>query len=101
MPANVPYIIMASFPRTPVLPTFFGTVFTNPYSPTTLVLEDAFGHFTLAGWTGAGNGIGTPGFSRVFTPPVGLLTGYRITFQAVGLDPITGWFRTNTEVKQF
>jgi hypothetical protein len=24
-----------------------------------------------------------------------------MNFQAVGIDPVTGWFRTNCEVRQF
>ncbi len=100
VPAQVPLIIAMSFPHTPLLPTFFGTVFTNPYVSTTLVLEDAFGHFPKPAWAGTG-GMGTPGLTKVYTVPAGLLTGYRMTFQAVGFDPITGWFRTNAEVRQF
>lgn len=100
VPAQVPLIVMMSFPHTPILPTFFGTVFTNPYYSSTLVLEDGFGHFPTAPWAGTG-GTGTPGLTKIYTPPAGLLTGYRMTFQAVGFDMVTGWFRTNSEVRQF
>lgn len=100
VPAQVPLIVMMSFPHTPILPTFFGTVFTNPYYSSTLVLEDGFGHFPTAPWAGTG-GMGTPGVTKIYTPPAGLLTGYRMTFQAVGFDMVTGWFRTNSEVRQF
>ena len=99
-PPNIAYIIMMSFPHTPVLPTFMGPILTNPFVSTTLVLEDGFNHFPRAPWAGTG-GIGNPNLSKVYTPPAGLLTGYQMTFQAVGLDPVTGWFATNVEVKQF
>jgi glucose/arabinose dehydrogenase len=99
VPTNVPYLIMVSFPRTPMLPTYFGPVL-NPLEPATLVLEDAFGHFPVVTWANTG-GIGTPTLTKVYTlVPPGLFTGQRMTFQAVGLDALTGWFKTNEEVKQ-
>lgn len=103
VPAQVPMIVMMSFPHTPLLPTFFGTVFANPYASSTLVLMDSFSHFPVAGWpeTGSSPNYGTPGLSKIYTVPAGLLTGYKMTFQAVGFDPVTGWFRTNAEVKPF
>ena len=101
IPAQVPYIVMCSFPRTPALPTFLGPIATNPLEPTTLVLEDAFGHFPLVSWAGTG-GIGTPGMTKIYNPyPVAQMAGLKMTFQAVGLDPLTGWFRTNADIKQF
>lgn len=100
VPANVPYIVMMSFPHTPVLPTFFGTLVTNPFVSTTLVLEDGFLHFPRPNWAGLG-GIGNPNLSKLYTPPAGLLTGYTMMFQAVGFDSVTGWFKTNVEPKQF
>ncbi len=100
VPANVPYILMMSFPHTPILPTFFGPLVTNPFVPTTIVLEDGFNIFPRPAWAGSG-GTGTPSLSKVYTPPAGLLTGYTMAFQAVGVDPITGWFKTNAEWKQF
>ncbi|MBL8727335.1 MAG: PQQ-dependent sugar dehydrogenase [Planctomycetes bacterium] len=101
VPAQVPMIITMAFPRTPILPTFFGTVFANPYYPSTLVLEDAFGHFPTVPWANTG-GIGTPGLSKVYlNVPVAQFAGQRMTFQAAGVDPITGWFLTNIEIKQF
>ena len=54
--------------------------------------------------------IGTDEFRRsfwhsiqfvIYTVPAGILTGQRLKFQAVGLDPVTGWFRTNCETRQF
>ncbi|MBL9076928.1 MAG: PQQ-dependent sugar dehydrogenase [Planctomycetes bacterium] len=100
VPAQVPLIVMMSFPQTPMLPTFFGPVFTNPYVSSTLVLDDGFGHFPTVAWGGTG-GTGTPSLTKVYTVPAGLLTGQRMTLQVVGWDPLTGWFRTNTEVRQF
>jgi glucose/arabinose dehydrogenase len=103
VPAQVPMILMASFPHTPLLPTFFGPVFTNPYYSSTLVLMDSFSHFSVVGWPEIGStpNYGTPGLSKIYTVPAGLLTGYRMTFQAVGFDPVTGWFATNPEVRPF
>lgn len=103
VPAQVPMLLMLSFPQTPLLPTFFGPVYTNPYVSSTLVLMDSFGHFPLAGWSELGStpNFGTPGLTKIYTIPAGVLTGQRVTFQVVGWDPIDGWFRTNTEVRQF
>jgi hypothetical protein len=101
VPAQVPLIVMMSFPQTPVLPTFFGPVFTNPYVSSTLVLEDSFQHFPIVGWNTTPGQFGTPGLSKVYTVPAGLLTGQRMTFQLVGFDPVTGWFRSNVETRQF
>jgi glucose/arabinose dehydrogenase len=101
VPAQVPMIVAMSFPRTPILPTFFGTVFANPYYATTLVLEDPFGHFPTVPWAGTG-GIGAPGLTKIYqNVPMGMWAGQRMTFQVAGVDPITGWFLTNIEVKQF
>ena len=101
-PPTTPYIVMMSFPHSPVLPTFFGLVVTNPWVSTTLVLEDGFNHFIRPAWAGTNAGIGSPSLAnKLYTLPAGLLTGYTMTFQAVGVDPVTGWFRTNVETKQF
>jgi len=100
VPANIAYLIMMSFPHTPVLPTMLGPLQANPFVSNTLILEDGFNHFPRAPWAGTG-GIGNPNLSKVYTPPAGLLTGYQMTFQALGLDPVTGFFLTNAEVKQF
>lgn len=100
LPPHVPYIVMMSFPHTPVLPTFLGPLVTNPFVSTTLVLEDPSNHFPKPAWANLG-GIGTPSLSKIYTPPAGLLTGYQMSFQAVGADPVLGLFKTNVEVKQF
>lgn len=104
VPAQVPMIVAMSFPRTPILPTFFGPVFTNPYAASTLVLMDSFNHFPVAGWQqlGSSPNYGTPGLTKIYqNVPVGLFAGQRMTFQVAGVDPITGWFLTNVELKQF
>ena len=44
---------------------------------------------------------GTPSMTKVYTVPPGLFTGFQLRFQAVGFDPIEGWFRTNCDTRQF
>jgi hypothetical protein len=46
-------------------------------------------------------GVGTPSLTKLYTLPPGLFTGQLMRFQAVGFDPLTGWFRTNCETRQF
>jgi glucose/arabinose dehydrogenase len=99
-PPNVPYVLMMSFPGSPVLPTVLGPICTDPGYALTIVLEDGVGLFGGFSFSGSG-GIGNPAKSWIYNVPAGLLTGQQMKFQAVGLDPITGWFRTNCEVRQF
>jgi hypothetical protein len=100
VPANVPYIVMASFPGSPILSTAIGPICTDPSYALTVVLEDGTGAF--GGLSLSGNGsIGNPSKTWLYTVPAGLLTGFQMSFQAVGIDPVTGWFRTNCEVRQF
>jgi glucose/arabinose dehydrogenase len=99
-PPNVPYILMASFPGSPILSTAIGPICTDPSYALTVVLEDGTGAF--GGLSLSGNGaVGNPSKTWLYTIPAGLLTGYQMSFQAVGVDPVTGWFRTNCEVRQF
>jgi hypothetical protein len=91
---------MMSFPGSPVLPTVLGPICTDPGYALTIVLEDGVGLFGGFSFSGSG-GIGNPAKSWIYNVPAGLLTGQQMKFQAVGLDPITGWFRTNCEVRQF
>jgi glucose/arabinose dehydrogenase len=101
VPANIPYILMMSFPGSPILPTTVGPICTDPGYALTIVLEDgtgAFGGISFSGSGGTGNPSKTWLYSNV---PAGLLTGFLMSFQAVGFDPVTGWFRTNCEQKQF
>ena len=101
LPANVPYILMMSFPGAPILPTALGPICTDPGYALTVVLEDGTGAFGGVSFSGSG-GIGTPGKTWLYQNiPAGLLTGFLLKFQAVGFDPITGWFRTNCESRQF
>jgi glucose/arabinose dehydrogenase len=100
VPAQVPYIVMLAFPGSPNLPTPFGTLCIDPAYALAFVVEDStgvFGNISLSG-TGA---LGTPSVTKLYTVPPGLFTGLQIRFQALGLDPVTGWFRTNCEVRQF
>ena len=100
VPANVPYILMMSFPGGPTLPTILGPICTDPGYALTIVLEDGTGAFGGISFSGSG-GIGNPGKTWLYTVPAGLLTGQLMKFQAVGLDGVTGWFRTNCETRQF
>lgn len=100
LPPNVPYILMMSFPGSPILPTVLGPICTDPSYALTIVLEDGTGAFGGLSFSGSG-AIGTPGKTWLYTVPAGILTGQLMKFQAVGLDPITGWFRTNCETRQF
>ncbi|MCA8965438.1 MAG: PQQ-dependent sugar dehydrogenase [Planctomycetes bacterium] len=99
-PPVVPYIVMISFPGSPILPTIVGNLCIDPNYALAFVIEDgtgAFGYFSLSG----SGGVGNPGLTKLYTPPPGLFTGQLMHFQAVGIDPITGWFRTNCEQRQF
>ncbi|MFY9344133.1 MAG: PQQ-dependent sugar dehydrogenase [Planctomycetota bacterium] len=100
VPPNVPYILLMSFPGSPILPTVLGPICTDPGYALTVVLEDGTGAFGGLSFSGSG-GIGNPAKSWIYTVPAGLLTGMLMKFQAVGFDPITGWFRTNCESRQF
>ncbi len=100
VPATVPLILMMSFPGSPILPTIIGPICTDPGYALTIVLEDGTGAFGGVSFSGTG-GIGNPGKTWLYTVPAGLLTGQLMKFQAVGLDAVTGWFRTNCETRQF
>jgi glucose/arabinose dehydrogenase len=99
-PPNVPYVLMMSFPGSPILPTVLGPICTDPGYALTIVLEDGTGAFGGMSFSGSG-AIGTPNKSWIYNVPAGLLTGLQMRFQAIGLDPVTGWFRTNCETRQF
>lgn len=101
VPAQVPYVVLMSWPGSPVLPTFLGPICTDPSYWLTIVIEDGTGAFGGLSFSGGG-GVGTPNKSWIYANvPAGLLTGYLMRFQAVGFDPVTGWFRTNCEERQF
>jgi len=100
VPANVPYVVMVSFPGGTPLPTVLGNICTNPLYGLTVVLEDGIGIFGFVSFSGTG-GMGTPNLTKLYPLPPGLLTGFLMSFQAVGFDPVTGWFRTNCEQRQF
>lgn len=100
VPAQVPLVVFASFAGGPTIPTILGPICTDPSYGLTFVLEDGAGLFGGVSYSGTG-GIGTPGKNWVYTIPAGLLTGQLMKFQLIGFDPVTGWFRTNCETKQF
>ena len=101
LPPNVPYIVLMSFPGSPTLPTPIGPICTDPSYALTLVIEDGVGSFGGVSFSGTG-AIGTPGKTWFYTGiPNWLLQGQLMSFQAIGFDPVTGWFRTNCELEQF
>lgn len=101
VPAQIPYIVFMSFPGSPTLPTSIGPICTDPTYALTVALEDGVGSFGGISFSGTG-AIGTPSKSWVYQGiPNFLLTGFNMSFQTVGYDPLTGWFRTNCELEQF
>jgi glucose/arabinose dehydrogenase len=100
VPANVPYIVMLSFPGSPTLPSIVGPLCIDPGYALAVVIEDGTGAFGGVSFSGQG-GVGLPSLTRLYTVPPGLFTGQLMRFQAVGFDAQTGWFRTNCEQRQF
>lgn len=100
VPAQMPYIVMLSFPGSPTLPTIVGPLCIDPTYALAVVIEDGIGAFNFVSFSGTG-GVGAPSLTKIYTPPAGIFAGQLMRFQAVGLDPITGWFRTNCEQRQF
>lgn len=99
-PPFVPYAVMLSFPGSPTIGSIVGPLCIDPMYALAIVIEDGFGAFGGVSLSGLG-AIGQPGFFRQYQVPPGLFTGQLIRFQAVGFDPITGWFRTNCATRQF
>jgi glucose/arabinose dehydrogenase len=99
-PPNVPYIVMLSFPGSPTLPTILGPLCIDPGYALAVVIEDGTGVFGFVSFSGTG-GTGSPTLTKLYTLPPGLFTGQQMKFLALGVDPLTGWFRTNCEVRQF
>lgn len=98
---QIPYIVFMSYPGSPTLPSPIGPICTDPTYALTLVLEDGTGAFGGISFSGTG-AIGTPSKTWLYTNiPNWLLQGQLMSFQAVGFDPVTGWFRTNCELEQF
>lgn len=99
VPAQVPMILMCSAPGITPLQTFFGPVCTNPFDPAATVFEDSIGVFGLYSLSGTG-AVGTPTLSKLYNNlPPGFLVGVTMWFQAAGYDPVTGWWRSNCELK--
>ena len=68
------------------------------FDPTGVVIEDSIGLFSFTSMSGTG-AMGTPSVSKVYTLAPGFLVGAQMLFSAAGYDPLTGWWRTNCEVK--
>ncbi|MBL8735317.1 MAG: PQQ-dependent sugar dehydrogenase [Planctomycetes bacterium] len=100
VPAQVPTVVFASFPGGPTVPSILGPICTDPSYGLTFILEDGVGVFGGLSYSGSG-GVATPSKTWIYTVPVGLLTGQLMKFQLIGFDPVTGWFRTNCESRQF
>jgi hypothetical protein len=99
-PAQVPYILLTGFPGVASLATPVGSLCINPTDALAVVMEDGVGVFGGVSLSGNG-GTGSPSLNVQYALPPGLLTGLSMRFQAIGLDPITGWFRTNCASIQF
>ena len=101
VPAQVPYVVFMSFPGSPTLPSPIGPICTDPSYALTVVLEDSTGAFGGISFSGTG-AIGTPNKTWLYQGiPNFLLAGQQMKFQAIGFDPVSGWFRTNCELEQF
>lgn len=100
VPATVPFVVLTSAPGIPPLPTPIGPICTDPNSPLTFVIEDSIGVFNYRSLSGSG-AIGNPGLIKIYNIPSSVLAGLTLNFQAVGLDPVAGPFRTNCEPKTF
>lgn len=99
-PPYVPYVVMVSFPGSPTVPTIVGPLCIDPMYALAIVIEDGIGAFGNVSLSGLG-ATGMPGLFRQYPLPPGLFNGQLMRFQAVGLDPMTGWFRTNCSTRQF
>ena len=97
---QVPFVLLTAFPGSPSLLTPIGALCIDPSYALAVVLEDGVGAFGGVSFSG-GTGVGSPSLSAQYALPAGLLTGQLMRFQAVGLDPIDGWFRTNCVSAQF
>ncbi|MEC7725348.1 MAG: hypothetical protein VYD05_07535, partial [Planctomycetota bacterium] len=94
VPANVYYFVTMSIGTTTPLVTPFGTLRCNPFAPGSLVIEDATGLFNNVSFSGLG-AVGDPSLVRSYPLPPGLITGFSTKLEAVGFDPLSGWFVTN------
>ncbi len=101
VPAQVPYIVLMSYPGVQTVPTPIGDLCTDPAFAWTIAIEDGIGAFGGVSYSGTG-GLGTPNKTWFYQGiPNYLLQGAQMRFQVVGLDPVTGWFRSNCEIEQF
>ena len=94
LPPLVPYVLLMSFPGSPTLPTVLGPLCIDPGYALAMVLEDGTGLFGGVSFSGSG-GIGSPLLTRLYALPGGIFAGQSMSLQAVGLDSLSGWFRTS------
>jgi hypothetical protein len=99
-PPVIPYLLMASAPGITPWQSFLGPVCTDPFHASTLVVEDSIGIYGFASFGGNG-AMGSPALSLQYQLPPGLLTGLTLQFQAFGVDPVLGAFRTNCTTLTF
>ena len=99
VPPLVPFLVLASLPGSPTIQTALGPFCIDPTYVGALFLEDGTGLVGGVSVSGQG-GIGAPGLTRQYTVPPGL-AGLQVRFQALGLDALSGWFKTNCEQLQF
>ena len=97
-PVQVPMLVMCSIPGINPLQTVFGPICTNPYDPWTFPIEDSVGVYAFYSLSGTG-AIGTPSLTKVYNIPTTAFLGTTLWFQSVGVDPVTGLWRTNCELK--
>ncbi len=97
-PVQVPMLVMCSIPGINPLQTAFGPICTNPYDPWTFPIEDSIGVYAFYSLSGTG-AIGTPSLTKVYNIPSTAFIGTTLWFQSVGVDPVTGLWRTNCELK--
>ena len=101
IPANVPYIVLMSYPGVTPAPSPIGPICTNPSYFLTLAIEDGVGAYGGISYSGTG-GVGFPNKTWLYQGlPNWIFQGNLMRFQVLGLDPVDGWFRTNCELEQF
>ena len=99
-PPSISYFISAAFGTSVPLPTVIGPLCVNPFGPQSIVIEDSTGLFNFVSFSGLGS-VGDPSLERSYPYPTSTLAGLTMQFEAVGFDPVGGWFQTNCETVGF